>query len=82
MRAASLVCSGECFAGMTLFQSVFLSELGAFFVRKPLEISLPAGAELDVKPPEAPDERFRVLVVLRTDFAVGTGHSVILFFQK
>ena len=39
------------------------------FFGKAFQVSLPAGAKVDVESPEPPDEGFGVLVVLGTDFA-------------
>ena len=44
------------------------------------EIALPAGTEIDMPPPESPEDGFRVLVILRpefTGFAWIRCHSVV-----
>ena len=71
-----------CAQNTVLLEAVLFFYGDAFFVGEAFQIGLPAGAEVDVEPPEPPDEGLGVLVVLGTDFTVCTGHGNSLFICK
>jgi hypothetical protein len=54
-------------------ESVFLPEIGFRFLVLMGKVSLPTGTEVDVPAPEPAEERFRILVVLCSKFAVFAG---------
>lgn len=63
-----------------LLNPVFFLDRDALVLGKALQISLPAGTKIDMETPKTPDKRFRVLVVLRSDFAICTSHLDTLVF--
>ena len=61
-----------------LRQIILRLDRSPIFFRKAFHVGFPAGAKIDMESPEAPNERFGILVVLLPDFAVCTGHRKLL----